>query len=497
MADTTHPYVPRDFRAVCSQCGNIYNRSELHRKYQYIYCDDLRCSRRPHPRAGRRRVARQRPFRILPVPNAKPLNFDYPYYFVAEEAQVFDLVLQAPNTTAVSAAYAAIYLADIVNENTRPAVWLSSARVKLESLLTFLLSQQAVTTTANPRYGGYLVSGSYSSITVMLAGLAFIKGYRALGTPTYLVAAKASATFLRRAQCGNLLTVRQTVYPSGGSAFHLGGISLSLDEAAGTQSGLYSLTNVYALSFFKALAAVIGAASTFGDTISTAYFTAATSASLTTMMAELVTFAETGVPDSAAGGAYVTGLSTTAPRPTYNAYLSDATGTGTWTASASITSLVVAQAVAGLYAAVGADETVTAVLAWMAAMTANPANATPSTNTPARTIAGITGTYDPAIAPATAFTTAAPFTDVTGSEYGLDALGILAPVYAATAPAQLRASRATLSPGQPWSTFYVDLRYLGPIGRAGFNLQPVSTTSATFNVQLASAFGNVYRYLLP
>lgn len=526
MSDTTTQYVPRDFRRVCDQCGNLYNRSALHRRGPWIFCDNCEPPEARIIEEENAQIAAMRPFRILPVPNPKPLLIDNLYGYIAEEGVVFDFIMAtAPSRNALalgkdqlSAAWATIYLADIVIQNTpqtlalgltstsiRPASWVSAAKTKIASLMTYLLSQQTgsptgpATTTTNPRYGGFLVVGAYTSTLAIAAGLAFIKAYQALGTPEYLNAANRCATFLRRLQCGDIQATQWTVYPNGGSPYHVGGVASSVSDSTGFQNNTFNLQDVYAVVFFKALAAVVGLSATYGDAASTAFFTAATQATLATMIAELVTFAEVGPKDSGHANALTPGLSATAPKSVYSAYLSTGSGLGTWGSPTTVTGQTIAMATAGCYAASGADATVRAMLAWLAAVAANPANATPTTNTPQQTLNAITGTFNPATCLATSYTATAPFTEATGALYDLGSLGILAPVLSGASVAALRAARTAVSEPVPWSTFYLDLKYLGTLGRAGLSLQPHSTANQPGlpDVLFASQFGAVYRYSNP
>lgn len=508
MGDTTHGYVPRDFRRTCDQCGNLHNRSELHRKGPWIYCSD--CDE-PGDRIREEldaAIARQRPFRILPVPNAKPIS-DGPYDWIAEEAQIFDFILAtAPSRNIGGAfspsacAWAICYLCDIVTQNMRPPSWISSARTKAQSLYTILVALQygaplgPAATTQDPRYGGFNESGAQLASTTIAAGLAFVKAYSVLGQQDALPAANRCATWIRHAQCGDLqLTTFHTVYPSGGSAYHVGGVASNVAISSPVQSGVYNLADVYAAVFLVALGGVGGTSATYGDSTSTAYFSAATSATLATMVSEIIAFAEVGPKDSAHSDANTPGLSTTAPKSTYSAYTSISTGTGSWGSPSLVTGSAIAMATAACFAASSTDATVTAVLSWLNAFTANPANATPTTNAPQQTLSALTGTYDPKVAPAAGLTAAAPFTETSGTEYDLAALGLLAPALAATNATQLRNARATLSPGQRFSTFDLGFRYLGPIGRAGLSLQPNSATAGIYtpDVIFASQFGAVYR----
>jgi len=517
LGDTTTTYVPRDFRRVCDQCGNLYNRSQLRRRRNWIFCDDCEGKGTRIIEEENEAIARQRPFRILPVPNPKPLLIENLYNYIAEEGILFDFILStapARNTGGandpLAAAWAVAYLSDVVTQNattsltTRPASWVASAKIKIASLLTYLLTQQSGSPTGpsvtaqDPRYGGFLSGGFYVASTVIAAGRAFMKAYFALGTVEYLNAANRCATFLRHAQCGDVQVTQHTVYPNGGSAYHVGGVASSVTDSTGFQSNTFNLADVYAAVFFKELGSVVGLSTTYGDASSTSFFTASTQAALSTMISELSTFAETGPKDSAHGDANTPGLSATAPKTTYVAYLSTGTGNGSWGAPTTVPGSAIAGAVAGCFAANGADATVTAMLAWLAAGTSNAANRTPTTNTAQQTLDGITGTYSPATAPATALTASAPFTEATGALYDLASLGILAPVLSATNANTLRTARTAVALSVPWSTYYLDLRSLGVLGRAGLSLQPHSSAGqSTPDVVFAAQYGNVFRYSNP
>jgi hypothetical protein len=293
-----------------------------------------------------------------------------------------------------------------------------------------------------------------------------------------------------------LQATKYTVYPLGGGAYHVGGLSSAVTDSTGLMSFNYNLADINALQFLTELADVVGNSATYGDAAATSFFSAATLAPLSTMRAELAMFAESGAKSSADGGALASGLSTTAPHTFYQAYLSDGTGTGTWDGLSTIASANIASAIRGLFRSSGATATVSAMIDWLADFTPNPANATPATNTPQQTLNGITGTYDPDIAPATTLQATAPFMESTGALYNLASLGFLATALASISPSTLRNGISVLSPGEPFSVSSLDLRYLGPLGRAGLSLQPRSSaTTISPNVTLAANFGNVYRQL--
>lgn len=509
---TTTQYIPRDFRRVCDECGVLFNRSRLHRKGPWILCDD--CDQ-PGDRIREQEdaaIARQRPFLIRPVPNAKPQNWFGPYDWLLEEARVFNLVLAvapARNPAGASdpaaAAWASVYLADVLSRGTRPSIWLTSGAVKLRALVTYLLGVQYGSPTGpaaaatDPRYGGFLVSGAYLTATVAAAGLAFVKTAAALGDSSLLTAADRCATFLRHAQCGDLQVSAWTVFPAGGGPYRTGGLATGVSDATGLQVQPQALADAgAALWFLTSLEAVRGASVTYGDAAATATFSAATAATLSVMISELAGFISTGPFDSSAAGANITGLSTTKPQASYSPAINGGGGTASWTFTATVPGSAIAMATLGVYLALGLTAQVSAVLAWLAAFTANPANATPTTNTPQQTLNAITGTYVAANGPATTLTATAPFTEGAGALYDLAALGILAPVLAATNAAGLRNARAAVSVGEQFLVTAADVRYPGTLGRLGLGMQPNSAANtATPDVLLAAQFAAVYNYVNP
>lgn len=461
---TTTTYVPRDYRRVCDQCGVRYNRSQLHRKLHWIFCDTCDAPGDRIQEEEDAAIARQRPFRILPVPNAKPMSVDSPYDWQAEEAQIFNFVASvAPAATYggtsdfESAAYAAVYMADVldaIDDESRPEVWRAAATDTMTTCLDYLLTQFGSFATDSIRYGSIgLVSGLGYSGRAISAGIAFMRGYSVTGNGDYLFAAKKCATFVSSMQAVYSVT---------------GGVAEYVDTSTSLPSGNYLLADVMALWFLSLLAEEVGDGFVAGIASPSDWATT-TSQTLGTMIENLTEFAEVGPLES---GEHVPGLSVTAPRATY--VFNQGTLTGAWTTITDIDSADIAMALRGLYAAEPESETITAILAWLADFGANTDNATPSTNTEQETLDGITGDYDPAVCVATSLTAADPFTESTRALYDLQSLGWLAPALAASDASGLRDSRADLSPGQRFSVYDLSLKYLGPLGRAGLSLQPVS-----------------------
>lgn len=464
---TTTTYVPRDYRRVCDQCGIRYNRSQLHRKLHWIFCDTCDAPGDRIQEEEDAAIARQRPFRILPVPNAKPLSVDSPYDWQTEEAQIFNFIASvAPAATYggasdfESAAYAAVYMADAldaIEDEARPEAWRTSAADTMTACLDYLLTQFGSFATNSIRYGSIGLVGDlgYSGRAIS-AGIAFMRGYSVTGNGDYLFAAKKCATFV---------SSMQAVYSVSG------GVAEYIDTSTSLPSGNYLLSDVMALWFLSLLAGEVGDDFVAGIASPSDWATT-TSQTLGTMIENLTAFAVTG---PVVAGANVSGLSSTAPRATY--VFNQVSLTGTWTTITDIDSADITMALRGLYAAEPESETITTMVDWLGAFAANSENATPATNTEQETIDGITGDYDPAVCPATSLTASAPFTESTGALYDLQSLGWLAPILAATDADGLRDSRADLSPGQRFSTYSLSLAYLGPLGRAGLSLQPISSAT--------------------
>jgi hypothetical protein len=279
-------------------------------------------------------------------------------------------------------------------------------------------------------------------------------------------------------------------------------VAFTVTDSTGLQSNTFLLRDVYAVVFLKALGAIVGMSATYGDAASTSFFTAATQATLTTMVTELVAFAETGPKDHGNGDNPTPGLSTTAPKVQYNAYTSVPAGSGTWGSPAQVTGSDIAMTVAAVYAANPADPLASSAVTWLLAFTANSANATPASNTQQQTLDGITGTYDPTIALATSLQATAPFTEATGALYDLAALGLLSPPLSGLSAATLRSGRSSTADGEQYTTYalqVLDTRFPSVLGRAGLSLQPWTSAGRVYtpDVVLAAQYGAVYRYSNP
>lgn len=137
------------------------------------------------------------------------------------------------------AAWSAIYLAEVIRENRRPATWIDLAKVRLRTLCDYLLTQQSgspfidatITACIGPTasteldYGGFLTMQDPCVFELAYiyaedqgaGGLALLRAYQILGDIKYQAGYRDALTCLRRMQCGGKLTTRYAVTTSGGT----------------------------------------------------------------------------------------------------------------------------------------------------------------------------------------------------------------------------------------------------------------------------------------
>lgn len=492
-------YANRDFIRICDICLHRFHISDLTPigELRWACKDDA-----PGYTAMQvsRINARARPLKVRPNRWAKPV-YQIPTYQLAEAATFNFIASVAPaqvqdgSSTATGAAWGAIYMADIINQGLRPAGWIATAKTVLKKCLTYLLTLQygsptgPAGTSDNPRYGAVPSSGvSWNTSTTIIAGLAFLKGYQALGDAGYLQAADRVATYLRHVQCGDLQVSAWTVYPSGGGPYHLGGLASGVTDATGLQATTYLTADIFALYFLALLVSARSPSTPYGDGAATSFFSAATQAPLSQMQAELLAFATTGVRDSTAHGSLITGLSSTTPRTVYNAAVNGAGGLAAWSNAATISMTTLALGMRGVYETSGTTSQVSGIISWLLSFTSNVANQTPA-QPDSKTIAGVTGTYDPTLCFASFLATSAPFTEAAGALYDWTSEGIISPILAGMSPG-LRRAKDTLAVPQRYSAMQLDERYIGPLGFTGLSLQ---TATRTPDVLFASRAGMIFR----
>lgn len=432
---TTTSYVPYDYRRVCDLCGNLFNISRMHKQGPYTYCD-AHAGERTNEELDRAN-ARQRPFRILPVPNAKPEDLRAPDVFEAEESVIFDLVgaCRAGSSRylqVLSGSPAPIpYTSDVIPVNawgivfyyglllrTYPAghvdVWTAKATAALRAAADTLRALQTLTGSraTNSFYGGFLASGgtNYYAEDTAVAGLAMLYAYRALGGIEYLAAARAAANFLRNLQAiGSNGTNFTSSDAAGTSRLYTGGITNYVVNFAGFFSDhrLYP-SMLLALRFWSELKTTDGDQAIGATAAIASEFDTAPSRLLSLCMGDLRSFWEDGTFDAIRLDVR-TGLSATTPAECFNAFPAakahtPVVGTGAWEyqdgASATgttITAMNFAKALSALYAVDGLTEQLEAVDDWLQTFTSNSTYET-GTGVPTRTLQHVTtGTYDPSV----------------------------------------------------------------------------------------------------
>lgn len=487
-------YRPYDYIRICDVCLHRYHFSALKPigELRWACPDDY-----PGLTANQisRFNARARPLKVRPNKWAKPVS-QIPTYQRAE-GETFNLIAAAAPADSIgagsqptSAAWAAIYMADVVIQGLRPAIWIASAKTTLRACLAYLLTKQHGSPTGfagtpdNSRYGGILSGLNYDTNLTWTAGVAFLKGFQALGDYNYLLAADRCATFVRHVQSGDLQVTQGTVFPAGGAPYHVGGLASGVVAATGLLAQTYNTQDIGALWFLALLVAARSPSTSYGDGAATSFFSAATAAPLSQMIAELEAFATAGAKTSAG---LVSGLSTTQVGTVYTAALASVGGSASWTFPSTFAPETVVQPIRGLYEAGGLTDQVTGLVSWLTSFSANPANATP-VQPDSVTVQGNTGVFDAALCPATSMTASAPFMEAAGAQYAWYALGVLSPILAQLSPG-LRTAKDTLLMPRRYSAANVDLRYIGPQGVSGLSFQPNGTQSV---IQAAKA-GMIFR----
>jgi hypothetical protein len=496
---TDSGYAKRDFLRVCDICGHRFHFSQLKPigELKFACPDDA-----PGLTALQisRFNARARPLVVKPNKHAKGVT-QTPIYQLAE-AQIFNFVAEvAPageregSNDALAAAWAAIYMADIILQEKRPAIWEATARDVLARCLAYLLTLQRTDSTRS--YGGGLTTDDVTTDTTLTvaAGIAFVKGYSVTSSPAYLGAADLVAEYVRKVQCGDLKTVQPILYPGTSGVYRPGGLASSvvIDDDA-VLSNEYKLGNVVALQFLTLLEVIRG--DTEYPTTTTGY-NAPIAATLSEMIDELTAFAVDGVRVTGEVD-LVSGLSTTEPRVLYLA--DQGGGSATWqTDDDGYPIREFALALAGLNAAETGTTAVTAMMEWMAAFIPNANYETPDGTSDEAVVAGLTGTFDPAVCPPTIVDSDSPNFTNASSLYDWGSLGLLAPILAEATPPTLRASKDALSMPQRYTLRDITKKYIGPDGLSGLSLQPISLTNTSSNdrydssVVRAARAGLVYR----
>jgi hypothetical protein len=143
-----------------------------------------------------------------------------------------------------TAAWACIYLGKVLEEDSRPLIWINKAVTKLRELADYLLTQQCgsptedilITNTigtsgpGDTEYGGFprlvdnpvtLLANIFSE-DLGICGLALLKAYQQLGDIKYKNGYMAAATCLRRMQQGGKLNIDYAAQTASGGRYHSG-----------------------------------------------------------------------------------------------------------------------------------------------------------------------------------------------------------------------------------------------------------------------------------
>lgn len=552
MTGARTTYVPFDYIRLCDICGNRKNRSQLHKQDNLMVCND-HPGERLAPQLSRLN-AKQKPFRTLPIPNAKPEDKYAPDTFEAEEAETLAFVTRAMagryryETVASgdraalaatrverteTAGWAARYAYALIVEARRPSRLITQAKALLKDAADYLFSQQAgfgiaptLTKSNNYAFGEVLGTNSlaYSEI-VALAGLAMIYAYRVFGTGSYLAAARGAACYLRNVQSiGSHLSSHFTSSDAAGAVrLYTGGITSTISGVGTfTTDHRFYPSSLLALQTWSELLATDGDQMIGSDTTAGA-FASAPQQLISQSITDLRAFWTSGTFDATSGTTY-TGFSADTPREFFNAYpaaktdFPTVTGTGSWEfsdAGAStgtlITSQNYAKALAALMAYEGASSQVTAVNSWLRSFASNPTTETPANTSASALARSQTGTYDPTATLATTLTVRDAAASYVASKindsslYDWGAFGLLSPIWSASysttfASARLEAvkKRRRYNDGLPMDWQLFDRASIR--GRSGLSYQTTHTDSISgvsvvvSDAVTAAQFGAAFRY---
>lgn len=474
-------------RAVCSKCGAPYRYpSEIVRQNDGLFYCKRRCLEQTVLTRDRIQ-AQSRKRREAPPPKFVQAPSYAEDFFDAEDAVMSTVVRDLPHSTdAAEIAWGVRYLCDVVTENRRPEGWILRAKSVIAERCNYLLTRQygaptgpsPSTTSTSVRYGGFADGTTLYTSIAIAAGAALVKAYNIFGTQTYLDAASRCATFLRHMQCQDLDANGQTS-TYGGALYHIGGFAEGVNTSGAVAwVNRYNVFDVAAVWFLDLLGTLQGGNKQYGE-VSSADFTAPTTATLDDMIDECVAFAVSGAKDAAYSGVLKAGLSTDYPRSYYSNQGPASAGLGTWLLQISSDNSAsvlrgeeVALALFGLNAAGEAVDLVTAVFDWLMTFTANPLNAAPVED-PQLLIGTLVGTYDPTLALATELEVdTGTLQDHAGSGYSWLAGGLLAPIASVRLPTRFLAAKTQIGIPTPSKRGPApQYREIGETGYSGFAFQ--------------------------
>jgi len=440
-------YRRKDIKRACDCCGHVWFMSDM----KYVGQNRWFC---PDDAPGltaeqiSRHNARVQPLIIKNARHPRPATFNSEYLF--SEERVFRLVLDYATTAAsvgptgkvitsanpASAAWAAIYLASIVQAADRPGPWLDQAVAKLPVICAYLRSLQygdasgpsPSEATTSILYGH--VTNSATSVTTTntaLSGLAFLMAYQVTGDSTLLTSANLCGHALRNAQRADIAAATHHVTYAGGWPQAI---------VISTRSPSSSMVNDTAIAiwFFKELRNIVGGAAVYGSASAAGDFASAPAGTVDATIAEAVQFyfdgkmANASATTAAAAGQVVAPVSVATPAEAYSALMSDASGTGNFTmlALTTVTASPFCMALRSLYEHEGYSARVAAIFAWLMGFTVNPTNG------------AIGYEFDPEVAMTGSLqvkaSSAIPSTPVqyATTQYAMGTAGLLAPLYIAS-----------------------------------------------------------------
>ena len=525
-------YRRKDPKRVCDICGVLMFFSEL----RYIGQNRWACTD-DAPGLTAEQIARHNarvpPLIVRQVKHPRPAT-QTPTY-LADEAMIFSLVRDqwdkrstvsitgagTITTSADRAGRVGMYLAELIQEDERPAEWMSQARTTLRAIADFIITQQygsltgpsPAEATNSLLYGMVQASGAASSgidTTQAYCGLALIRAYLILGDTKYLDAANSAAWFIRQA----LQQCQAGVSSTSTTAIYIGGFLPSMSAVKGRSFG-FNVTGAACLWFLAELRAVVGGSTVYGTATPGGDFVGSAAGSLDTMISEALAFYIGNKipgflsPLGTGPQGPMSMLSMATPRSSYLA------GVGYVPALNNGQYVIVAGNFAlgmrGVFAAAG-YAAVADIYEWLISFTTNPALVPPAGISTFSLANSFYGTYDPNVAltlnlsyadsagsPTALCFAGSPLS--TSSDYDFTTAAILAPIRIASGR-DLSLTKATLAPARRLQaqnsdksmlTVYPRLRgFMGLSGQMGGLMTEAGLTWAS--TTSAALVGSVYRY---
>jgi hypothetical protein len=430
--DKFSPY-PR----VCDVCGQLRSINTMRKLDNITWVCDRHTGERTAIMLDTLN-AHARPPQTWPNKDPKPQNPHYPNRLEADEGALFNFIDQQitnqgryenvtsgdGGTVAVdivaAMAWSARYLYDLIIQNTRPERLIVRAKTLLATAATYIQTRQkgfGITSggrAVDPFYGGVLEASASTYVTqnVAASGLALLYAYRVLGTQTYLLGARAAATYLRNVQAIGSNGAQFTSSDSAGTArLYTGAVASEVSTTVGVDpdeafysNHLFYPSGLLALEFWDELEETDGDQS-IGATAAVIGFITTPAQLMSLSMEQMRECWADGIRGS--DGETYTGLSATTPREYFNAYpftkpqFPVTVGTGRWAFfngthddGTMISGQNFAIAIGALYAYEGASTQVLSVAAWLRTFTSNEEFETPDDTSASVLARSETGDYD-------------------------------------------------------------------------------------------------------